>query len=163
MKLLCAAPHESGSGPSRTSRRVCFCAAAGDKRTSSGRPVVPCQLSTAICSGLPTLGGPAMLARMGSKSRETIYSASVRAATERAAEARREADQLACETWNKRMLGFQRPVQPSPTLSDALNAGYRYLEVRCLGCDTHQTVASTLCGALHGRKQVSPILTSSQH
>jgi hypothetical protein len=30
---------------------------------------------------------------------------------------------------------------PSPTLGDALNAGYLYLEVRCLGCDTHQTVA----------------------
>jgi hypothetical protein len=26
-------------------------------------------------------------------------------------------------------------------LGDALNAGYHYLEVRCLGCDTHQTVA----------------------
>ena len=26
-------------------------------------------------------------------------------------------------------------------LGDALNAGYLYLEVRCLGCDTHQTVA----------------------
>ena len=39
------------------------------------------------------------------------------------------------------MLGFQGPAQPSPTLGDALNAGYRYLEVRCLGCDTHQTVA----------------------
>jgi hypothetical protein len=37
--------------------------------------------------------------------------------------------------------GFQSPAQPSPTLGDALNAGYRYLEVRCLGCDTHQTVA----------------------
>jgi hypothetical protein len=24
---------------------------------------------------------------------------------------------------------------------DALNAGYGYLEFRCLGCDTHQTVA----------------------
>jgi hypothetical protein len=23
----------------------------------------------------------------------------------------------------------------------SLNAGYTYLEVRCLGCDTHQTVA----------------------
>jgi hypothetical protein len=32
-------------------------------------------------------------------------------------------------------------AQPSPTLGDALNAGYPYLEVRCLGCDTHQTVA----------------------
>jgi hypothetical protein len=39
------------------------------------------------------------------------------------------------------MLGYKGPAQPSPALGDALNAGYRYLEVRCLGCDTNQTVA----------------------
>src|SRR5262249_2033030 len=78
---------------------------------------------------------------MGTKSRETIYGASVRAAAERAAHARKDADRLACEAWNKRMLGFKGPAQPSPALGDALNAGYGYLEVRCLGCDTHQTVA----------------------
>src|SRR5712671_1546232 len=39
------------------------------------------------------------------------------------------------------MLGYKRLAQPSPTLGDALNAGFLYLEVRCLGCDTHQTVA----------------------
>jgi hypothetical protein len=39
------------------------------------------------------------------------------------------------------MLGYKGPAQPSPVLGDALNAGYNYLEVRCLGCDTHQTVA----------------------
>jgi hypothetical protein len=53
----------------------------------------------------------------------------------------KEADKLACEAWNNRMLGYKGPAQPSPTLGDALNAGYGYLEVRCLGCDTHQTVA----------------------
>jgi hypothetical protein len=73
---------------------------------------------------------------MGTRSRETIYGASVRAATERAAEAHR----LASEAWNKRMLAFKGPAQPSPTLGEALNAGYGYLEVRCLGCDTNQTV-----------------------
>jgi hypothetical protein len=78
---------------------------------------------------------------MGTKSRETIYGASVRAAAEKAAHARKDADKLAVEAWNKRMLGFKGPAQPSPTLGDALNAGFRYLEVRCLGCDTHQTVA----------------------
>jgi hypothetical protein len=78
---------------------------------------------------------------MGTKSRETIYGASVRAAAEQAAEARRQADRLACEAWNKRMLAFKGLAQPSPTLGDALNAGYLYLEVRCLGCDTNQTVA----------------------
>jgi hypothetical protein len=49
---------------------------------------------------------------------ETIYGASVRAA-----EARKQADRLAVEAWNKRMLAFQGPAQPSPTLGDALNAG----------------------------------------
>ena len=78
---------------------------------------------------------------MGTKSRETIYGASVRAAEEKAAHARKDADRLACEAWNKRMLAFQGPAQPSPTLADALNAGYGYLEVKCLGCDTHQTIA----------------------
>jgi hypothetical protein len=78
---------------------------------------------------------------MGTKSRETIYGPSVRAAAERAAEARKQADRLAIEAWNKRMLAFKGPAQTSPTLGDALNAGYGYLEVKCLGCDTHQTVA----------------------
>ena len=49
-----------------------------------------------------------------------------------------EADRLACEAWNKRMLGFQGPAQPSPALGDAINAGFGYLEVKCLGCNTHQ-------------------------
>ncbi|MGX9431995.1 MULTISPECIES: hypothetical protein [Bradyrhizobium] len=39
---------------------------------------------------------------MGTKSRETIYGASIRASAERAAEARKQADRLACEAWNKR-------------------------------------------------------------
>ena len=43
---------------------------------------------------------------MGTKSRETIYGSSIRAAAERAAEARKAADRLAVEAWNKRMLGF---------------------------------------------------------
>jgi hypothetical protein len=76
---------------------------------------------------------------MSTKSRQSIYGASIRASAERAAEARKEADKLACQAWNQRMLGG--PAQPSPALGDALNAGYGYLEVCCLGCDTHQTVA----------------------
>jgi hypothetical protein len=67
---------------------------------------------------------------MVTKSRESIYGASVRAAAEQAAEARRKADRLACDAWNKRMLGFQGPAQPSPALGDALNAGFGYLEVK---------------------------------
>ncbi|RZN31977.1 hypothetical protein [Bradyrhizobium sp. Leo121] len=90
---------------------------------------------------------------MGTKSRESIYGASVRASAERAAEARRQADKLACEAWNKRMLAFQGPAQPSPTLGDAINAGYLYLEVKCLGCNTHQTVALDIVR----RRKTTPI------
>ena len=78
---------------------------------------------------------------MSTKSRESIYGTTIRMSAERAKEARKEADRLACEAWNYRMFGYRGPAQPSPTLGDALNAGYLYLEVRCLGCDTHQTVA----------------------
>ena len=78
---------------------------------------------------------------MGTKSRDKLFGSQVRASAERAAAARKEADRLACEAWNQRMPGFKGPAQPSPTLGDALNAGYCYLEVRCLGCVTHQTVA----------------------
>jgi hypothetical protein len=61
---------------------------------------------------------------MGTKSRESLYGGSIRASAERAAAARKEADRLACEAWTKRMLGYRGPAQPSPTLGDALNAGY---------------------------------------
>jgi hypothetical protein len=78
---------------------------------------------------------------MTTKSREYLYGHDIRYSAERAREARKEADRLACKAWNMRMLGYKGPAQPSPLLGDALNAGFRYLEVRCLGCDTHQTVA----------------------
>jgi hypothetical protein len=77
---------------------------------------------------------------MTTKSREYQFGTTIRIAAERAAESRKEADKLACQAWNARMLGYKGPAQPSPSLGDALNGGYRYLEVRCLGCDTHQTV-----------------------
>ena len=82
-----------------------------------------------------------MLPAMATKSRETLFGSTIRASAERAKTARRQADVLACEAWNYRMLGYRGPAQPSPTMGDALNAGYAYLEVRCHGCDTHQTVA----------------------
>src|SRR3954466_10885481 len=79
---------------------------------------------------------------MTTKSREYLFGTAIRHSAERAAEARKEADRLACVAWNNRMLGYKGSAQPSPALGDALNAGYIYLEVCCLGCDTHQTVAS---------------------
>jgi hypothetical protein len=55
---------------------------------------------------------------MTTKSREHIYGNSIRAKAERAAEARKDADKLACEAWNMRMLGFQgRPSHPLPLVT----------------------------------------------
>jgi hypothetical protein len=84
---------------------------------------------------------------MTTKSRHSIYGASVRAAAERAKEARKEADRLACEAWNKRMPGFRGPAQPSPTLGDALNAGYPTADVGCLAA----SLVWTAVGAIANR------------
>lgn len=60
---------------------------------------------------------------MSIKSREYLFGMTIRMSAERAKAARKEADRLACEAWNFRMLGYKGPAQPSPTLGDALNAG----------------------------------------
>lgn len=91
---------------------------------------------------------------MGTVSRDRLYGATHRATKERAREARRAADELACQEWNQRMLGFRGPAQPSPMLGDALNAGFRHLEVKCHGCETHQTVDLTI---LRMPKATTPI------
>ena len=77
---------------------------------------------------------------MGLRSRHSAFhgrliGAKIRAqsAREQAAKAVREADRAEAEAWSIRMEGFGGPAQPSPTIGDALNARYGYLEVRCLG------------------------------
>jgi hypothetical protein len=110
-------------------------------RDTANQDLFSCPQQSPTPSSLPTHPGRAHSCVMSTKSRESIYGASIRASAERTKEARKEADRLACEAWNQRLLGYKGPAQPSPALGDALNAGYLYLEVRCLGCDTHQTVA----------------------
>jgi hypothetical protein len=62
-----------------------------------------------------------MLLGMGTKSRESIYGASIRASDERAREARKDADKLACIAWNNRMLGYEGPAVISFHTGDAAN------------------------------------------
>jgi hypothetical protein len=42
-----------------------------------------------------------------------------------------------------RMQAYGGPARPSPLHDEALNAGFRYLEVTCAGCDTCNTVDLT--------------------
>ena len=123
------------------SRRGRAASSLQGRRDAASLPLCPARYPPQAAAACLFIVARRILSPMATKSRETIYGESIRAAAERPTEARKEADRLAVEAWNKRMLGFQGPAQPSPMLGDAINAGFGYLEVKCLGCDTHQTVA----------------------
>jgi hypothetical protein len=79
---------------------------------------------------------------MGGRSRDRIFGDKLRAAQilRKAAvdEARRVDHRLAaaeCEIWSAQMEGYGGPAQPSPTITQALRAGYVFLEVKCHRCD----------------------------
>src|ERR1700720_4686825 len=42
-----------------------------------------------------------------------------------------QADRLLCESWNERMWSDGEPVDPSPTIDQAVNGGFPWLEIRC--------------------------------
>ncbi|WP_454629478.1 hypothetical protein [Bradyrhizobium cenepequi] len=52
----------------------------------------------------------------------------------------READDLACQSWNERMWADGSPIDPSPTIDQAINGGYAWLEIRCSRCKTPRSV-----------------------
>jgi phage FluMu protein Com len=52
----------------------------------------------------------------------------------------READRLLCESWNERMWANGEPIDPSPTIDQALNGGFPWLEIECSRCKTRRDV-----------------------
>ena len=52
----------------------------------------------------------------------------------------READNLACQSWNERMWSDGGPIDPSPTIG-----GYPWLEIKCSRCKTPRDLR--LCDA----------------
>ena len=52
----------------------------------------------------------------------------------------READDLACQSWNERMWSDGEPIDPSPTIDQAVNGGFPWLEIRCARCKTPSDV-----------------------
>jgi hypothetical protein len=52
----------------------------------------------------------------------------------------READSLACQSWNEKMWSDGGPAQPSPTIGQAINGGFGWLEVKCSRCKTLSSV-----------------------
>jgi hypothetical protein len=52
----------------------------------------------------------------------------------------READKLACWSWNERMWSDGGPIDPSPTVDQAINGGYPWLEIECSRCKAKRDV-----------------------
>jgi hypothetical protein len=47
-----------------------------------------------------------------------------------------QADRLLCESWNERMWSDGELIDPSPTIDQAVNGGFPWLEIRCSRCKT---------------------------
>jgi hypothetical protein len=52
----------------------------------------------------------------------------------------READDLACQSWNEKMWSDGGPIDPSPTVDQAINGGYPWLELECSRCKAKRDV-----------------------
>ncbi len=46
----------------------------------------------------------------------------------------RKADRLSCESWNERMWAEGEPIDPSPTIDQAVNGGFPWLQIECSRC-----------------------------
>jgi hypothetical protein len=51
-----------------------------------------------------------------------------------------DADKLLCESWNERMWSDGEPIDPSPTIDQAVNGGFPWLEIQCARCKTPSDV-----------------------
>jgi hypothetical protein len=63
----------------------------------------------------------------------------------------READNLACQSWNERMWSDGGPIDPSPTIDQAINGGFPWLEIKCSRCQALPHVPTTCVHDLGGR------------
>jgi len=70
----------------------------------------------------------------------TILAAKSAAARAGNCGSRRQADCLLCESWNERMWADGEPIDPSPTIDQAINGGYPWLEIQCSRCKTRRDV-----------------------
>lgn len=52
----------------------------------------------------------------------------------------KQADRLLCESWNERMWADGGPIDPSPTVDQAINGAYAWLEIECSRCKTRRKV-----------------------
>jgi hypothetical protein len=107
--------------------------------------------------GMATKYHPAPLSGADRKAlnKELVKSrAMTRIFAERSAEKRREgealireADNLACQSWNEKMWSEGGPIDPSRTIDQPINGGFPWLEIKCSRCPTPRDV--DLCALPH--------------
>jgi hypothetical protein len=51
-----------------------------------------------------------------------------------------QADDLLCQSWNEKMWSDGGPIDPSPSIDQAINGGYPFLEIKCSRCKTLRSV-----------------------
>jgi hypothetical protein len=89
----------------------------------------------------------------------------------------RDADKLSCESWNERMWAVGEPIDPSPTVDQALSGGFPWLEIECSRCRIKRDVSlaelphidttcihdlATACAASDARSGKRPLATLLQ-
>src|SRR3981189_3056396 len=52
----------------------------------------------------------------------------------------RQADRRLCESWNERMWSDGEPIDPSPTIDQAIKGGFPWLKIQCSRCKTPNDV-----------------------
>jgi phage FluMu protein Com len=52
----------------------------------------------------------------------------------------RKADGMLCESWNEKMWAGGGPIDPSPTIDQATNGGYSWLQIECSRCKAARDV-----------------------
>jgi hypothetical protein len=84
---------------------------------------------------------------MGGKSRYRLWGDRVNAARvhvnfarEQLIKAIRDRDEAVCRLWSHQMEGFGGPAQPSPTIGQAINGGYFFIDVQCKRCKTQSGI-----------------------
>ncbi|MET3299044.1 zinc ribbon domain-containing protein [Bradyrhizobium diazoefficiens] len=87
-------------------------------------------------------GGRKALAKELGKARAmtTILAAQAADARAKGEALIRQADKLLSESWDEKMWADGGPIDPSPTIDQAVNGGYGWLQIECSRCKTKREV-----------------------
>ena len=75
-----------------------------------------------------------------SRAMTTVFAARSAELREQGEKLIREADNLLCQSWNEKMWASGGPIDPSPTVDQAINGGYSWLEIECSRCKAKRDV-----------------------